>query len=72
VPADVSVIGFDNIDIGRYVTPKLTTIAQDVAAKASAAVHMLIDEISGNGSPGEPVVVGVELIERESVTDARP
>jgi LacI family transcriptional regulator len=71
VPGDISVIGFDNVDVGLYVTPKLTTIAQDVAAKASAAVRMLIDEISGHGSPGEPVVVGVGLIERQSVTDAR-
>lgn len=68
VPADVSVVGFDNIDIGRYVTPKLTTVAQDVAAKASAAARILLAEIDGEGSPGETIVLGVELVERASVT----
>lgn len=67
VPAEVSVVGFDDIDIGRYVTPKLTTVAQDVAAKAGAAVRILLDEIEGRGSPGAATVVGVELVERESV-----
>jgi LacI family transcriptional regulator len=68
VPDDVSVIGFDNIDIGLYVTPTLTTIGQDVAAIANVAVRMLLDEIEERRAPGEPVVVPVELVERESVT----
>jgi LacI family transcriptional regulator len=67
VPGEVSVVGFDNIDIGLYVTPKLTTIAQDVVAKASAAVRMLLVEIEDAGPPGAPVVLGVELVPRESV-----
>lgn len=67
VPDDVSVVGFDNIDIGRYVTPKLTTVAQDFVAKATSAVQILMLEIEDAGSPGEPVVVGVELVPRGSV-----
>jgi LacI family transcriptional regulator len=67
VPEDVSVVGFDNIDIGLYVTPKLTTVAQDVVAKASEAVRILLLEIEEAGVPGEPLVVGVELVARESV-----
>ena len=67
VPRDVSVVGFDDIDISRYVTPKLTTVAQDVQAKARAAIRMLLIEIEDAGTPGEPVVVGVELVERASV-----
>ncbi len=71
VPGDVSVIGFDNLDISLYVTPKLTTVAQDVQAKASVAVRMLLAEIEGAGTPGEPVVVPVKLIERASVAGRR-
>jgi LacI family transcriptional regulator len=67
VPEDISVVGFDDIDISLYVTPKLTTVAQDVVAKAGAAVRMLLAEIEDAGTPGEPVVVGVELVSRASV-----
>ena len=67
VPGDVSVVGFDNIDIGLYVTPTLTTVGQDVAAKAHVAVKMLLDEIEERRQPGEAVVVPVEVVERESV-----
>jgi LacI family transcriptional regulator len=72
VPGQVSVVGFDNVDLGRYVTPKLSTIAQDVGAKASAAVRMLLAEIEGEVPAGQPVVLGVELIGRESVALRRP
>jgi LacI family transcriptional regulator len=67
VPEQISVVGFDNIDIGFYVTPKLTTVAQDVVAKASAAIRILLAEIEDDAVPGEPVVVGVELVPRDSV-----
>lgn len=67
VPQEISVVGFDNIDIGFYVTPKLTTVGQDVVTKASAAIRILLAEIEDDAVPGEPVVVGVELILRESV-----
>lgn len=70
VPGDVSVVGFDDIDVAHYVTPKLTTVRQDVAAKGSIAASMLLDEVQGGGAPGEPVVIPVELVVREST--ARP
>lgn len=66
VPDDVSVVGFDDIDLAHYVTPKLTTVRQDVAAKGSIAARMLLAEIAGKGAPGEPVVVPVELVVRGS------
>jgi LacI family transcriptional regulator len=68
VPDEVSVVGFDNLDLGRYVTPKLTTVAQDVVAKASAAVRLLLMQIEDAGTSAKPVVLGVELVARESVT----
>lgn len=71
VPDDVSVVGFDDIDIGRYVTPKLTTIGQNVRAKVATAVDILLAEIDGALAPGEPVTLAVEFVERESVADRR-
>ncbi|HEX6346064.1 LacI family DNA-binding transcriptional regulator [Umezawaea sp.] len=70
VPDDLSVIGFDNLDLCAYVTPKLTTVAQDIGEKAATAVRMLIGSIEGGEQPREPVTIGVDLVERAST--ARP
>lgn len=47
VPEDVSVIGFDGIDIGRYMMPRLTTIRQHREAIASRSVEVLLGCIEG-------------------------
>ncbi|WNV89235.1 LacI family DNA-binding transcriptional regulator [Umezawaea sp. Da 62-37] len=72
VPDDVSVIGFDNLDLCAYVTPKLTTIAQDIGEKAATAVRMLIGSIETGKQPRKPVTISVDLVERASTTRPRP
>ncbi|MCI1209740.1 MAG: LacI family transcriptional regulator [Treponema sp.] len=68
IPADLSVIGFDNLRTGSYVTPKLTTIDQHMKKKADAAVKLLLDSIKGiTGPEGNSACFDVELIERQSV-----
>lgn len=42
VPRDMSVVGFDDMPLARWVRPQLTTIGQDVKAKAAAAVDMVV------------------------------
>ncbi|MGI8415708.1 MAG: LacI family DNA-binding transcriptional regulator [Nakamurella sp.] len=69
VPEDVSVIGFDNVDISGYVTPKLTTISQDIVVKTEVIARMLLAEIEQRELPIQPQVIGVELVERDSVAD---
>ncbi|MBC7590703.1 MAG: substrate-binding domain-containing protein [Salinibacterium sp.] len=60
-------IGFDNLDIGDYVTPRLTTIVQDVPQKAVVAAGMLLDIIQQAAHPNEEVVLPVPVVERASV-----
>ena len=73
VPQDCSVIGFDNLPLCTYPTPKLTTIAQDINKKAKITIDVLFRHIAEPESPAESVVLDVDFIERDSVrrlTDA--
>lgn len=66
VPSDVSIIGFDDIDLAEFVTPPLTTIRQnkqELGRKAADALLSLIEE-SQAFSP--IITVPVELVIRGS------
>lgn len=45
VPAELSVVGFDDSPIAATVWPALTTVRQPIAAMARAAVELLADEL---------------------------
>ena len=47
VPADVSVIGYDNLSMTKYLYPELTTIDQKSALIAETACNAIIDIIEG-------------------------
>ena len=68
VPGEISVIGFDDIPIARYVTPALTTIrvAIDVLGARAAALlfRALADPVMHGNAHRE--VIPAELIVRHS------
>lgn len=67
-PGDVSVVGFDDIDLARYVDPPLTTIAQQTEHMGRWAVRALI---GGDGpSPGAEMLP-VHLVVRGSTAPPR-
>ena len=67
VPDDISLVGFDNIDMCEKVNPKLTTINVNKETMGKRAVQRIRHLISHRGSRPENTVMSVELIERESV-----
>jgi DNA-binding LacI/PurR family transcriptional regulator len=52
VPHDVSVVGFDDTPIARYVRPTLTTVAIPTYEMGCAAVRLLLAQLGGNTEPG--------------------
>ena len=66
VPGEVSVIGFDGIDIGYYTVPRLTTVEQPVEEIAHRSVLLLMDMIENNAAPRHIQVEGI-FRRRESV-----
>jgi len=70
VPADLSVVGFDDNPLARRTRPALTTVRQDITAKGRAAAAALTAAISraGDGatSRARHVRLPTELVVRES------
>lgn len=66
VPEDVSIVGFDDLNISQLTSPRLTTIHQDVIGKGMKAVEMLLSTISGKDT-AEIVTFPVSLVSRQSV-----
>lgn len=68
VPEDISIMGFDDIELATVVRPKLTTINVDHSEIGKKAVELLVDKIK-NGKHESPFYeVGFKLRERETVS----
>ena len=70
VPEDVAVVGFDDIEEGRYLTPALTTISPDKQAIASLAVKQLFKRLDGDAGRPVDFEVPFRLAVRESTHGA--
>ncbi|MEZ5681719.1 MAG: LacI family DNA-binding transcriptional regulator [Erythrobacter sp.] len=70
VPGDLSLVSFDNTPLVRFTSPPLTALDQPIAATASRAVELLIDNGDGD-APAQPVVIEGDLVVRGSTAPAR-
>ena len=67
VPEDVAVIGYDDVEDGRYSNPTLSTISQDRRMIAESAVERLIARIGFDRPPrGVEIRAPHRLIARQS------
>lgn len=67
VPREVSVVGFDDIEVSAYLAPALTTIRQPRRRIGERAAQLLLDMIEAQSAQAPTEVLPVELIERQSV-----
>lgn len=67
VPSQLSVIGFDDLQIARYSTPGLTTIHQQISQKGKRAVELLVQNIREPGLTKREEILPIHLVERGSV-----
>lgn len=66
IPEDISVIGYDNIDLDEYVTPKLTTIEQPIMKLGEKSARLILNRIHHQGMKRQLVNAPVKLVVRSS------
>jgi DNA-binding LacI/PurR family transcriptional regulator len=67
VPDDLSIVGFDDVDLAALVDPPLTTVHQPIRQKGSDAVRLLLSEIdAGAARPREHRRLETRLVVRAS------
>jgi LacI family transcriptional regulator len=69
VPDQVSVIGFDNIDLAQQVKPALTTMHVDKVLMGVVAVRQLMDRAVNPNRAALKTLVSTRMIERETVRE---
>ena len=67
VPEDVSIIGFDDLNIARLTSPQLTTVHQDVTRRGGVAAELLISHILRDPGARQSITMPVRLVKRQSV-----
>ncbi len=66
VPDDLSIVGFDDIELSAYTSPPLTTVAQPKERIGALAVDMLLERVGGKRRDARKVVLQPELRVRAS------
>lgn len=72
VPEDASVIGIDDIFLGQYISPAMSTVRQPMQAMASAAVERVLARMKNSDEPPHELIFVPELVERESTAARGP
>ena len=66
VPEDMGIAGFHDLEIGRAVSPTLTTVHVPAMEMGRKAGHMILARLAGNRGASERYDLGFSIISRES------
>lgn len=68
VPDDISIVGFDDLDISSYIDPPLTTVSQPLYEMGTQAARRLIAMVNGSKDEKPQIkIMKTRLIKRKSV-----
>ena len=72
VPEDLSVVGVDDIDAGRYLDPPLTTVPFPARELGREAASRLLDTLAGDDRLGSSLLRAPDLVVRGSTSSPTP
>ena len=73
VPQEMTVVGFDNLDLATYICPRLTTVGEHIEPLATASIHLLLERIRKSSPDATPrhIVITPRLVVRDSCAPPR-
>jgi DNA-binding LacI/PurR family transcriptional regulator len=71
IPADLSVVGYDDLPVARWVGPPLTTIRQPLTEMAEAATRLVVSLSRGEHPANLRLDLATSLVLRQSTAAAR-
>src|SRR5207253_194846 len=72
IPEDLSVVGFDDVDVCEWMSPRLTTIRQPLAQMAVPAIRNVLDTSSSAGEQPLRLELSTSLFLRDSTARWTP
>jgi len=66
IPEDIAVIGYDNIEIGEYLSSSLSSIDTHAKDVGYSATNLLLDKIENRHTENRQIIVQPDLVIRES------
>ena len=67
IPKDFGLMGFDDISVLQYISPKLTTVSTNVEGVASTAVVELIQQIESDGYTPKSIYLNYQILDRDTL-----
>ncbi|PJF35089.1 MAG: LacI family transcriptional regulator [Candidatus Thermofonsia Clade 1 bacterium] len=68
IPEQLSILGFDGIELGAYLIPALTTIAQPIEQLGCKAAEILLKSIGRTQTTQEHLILPTQLLKRASTS----
>ena len=66
LPQDISIVGYDNIEISAYTSPPLTTVEQKAENLGQVAANLVIQNLGKTVDFSQSITLTSELIVRQS------
>jgi DNA-binding LacI/PurR family transcriptional regulator len=70
-PEEISIIGFDDLDLAETTNPSLSSVSQSGYQLGTTAARLLLDRRAGDSSPAKHIVLETSLTLRHSVAPPR-
>ena len=70
VPNDLSLVGYDDIPMAKYLVPRLTTVTKDAYASGKKAFEILMRRMQNSDLPRQKIHTPARLVIRESTGPA--